>query len=99
MYQAQIAQHFESSVKRNTRRIGSILLPVAVMLMAVRPITSRWHTYDFSSKFLAAVFLLSLAIKPIFDYLAEVKVLQGNQHLSNSWDGYILVMIAILLFT
>ena len=99
MDQAQVAQQFESSVKRNRKRFRTILFPVVVTLMAIHPITARWPTYHFASKFLAAVFLLGLATRPIFDYLAEVKVPQGNQHLPDSWDGYIFVMIAIVLFT
>jgi uncharacterized membrane protein YhaH (DUF805 family) len=100
MDQAQIAQHFESRVKRNTKRFLTVLMAVTTTLLAIPVITTRWHTYDGSSKFLAVIFLLALVTKPLFDFRVETREQQqASKIFAISLDGYILTLLAIILFT
>ena len=98
MDQAQTAKHFETSVKKNTNRFVVALLAATVTLMSIQPITARWHTYDWLSKFLAIVFLLTLVTKPFLDFRAETKGRQTSGLFAISLDGYILALLAIILF-
>jgi|SRR5580704_10045462 hypothetical protein len=98
MDQAQISQRIESSAKKNTNRFAHIIMPWVVILMAVPPISVRWHTYDWLSKFLAIFFLVYLVSKSILDVRVEAKGQQAYGRLNSSLDGCILAMLAILLF-
>lgn len=95
MDQAQISQHTESRAKKKC--FVSASLAAVVILLAIQPITQRWHNYDWLSKFLATFFLLTLATKPILDLRVQVKG-HANGPFAIAWDGHILTFMAITLF-
>lgn len=98
MDQAHVAQQFESSVRKNRNRFVIIVVAATVTLMAIPPISARWHTYDWVSKLIAIMFLFILVTKPMFDIMVEAKGEQAIERFRSPLDAYVVAILAILLF-
>jgi hypothetical protein len=98
MDQAQVAQNFESSVKKNANRLLISVIAATVTLVAVLRISARWETYDWESKFIAIIFLLILVTKPLFEILLEAKGSRQFWRYRGPLEAYVLVIMAMELF-
>jgi hypothetical protein len=98
MDQAQVAQNFESSVKKNANRLLISVIAATVTLMAVLRISARWETYDVGAKFIAIIFVLILVTKQMFEILREAKRPQQLGRYRGPLEGYVLVIMAMMLF-
>ena len=98
MDQFQVAQRFESNVKRNTNRFILILSAGLASLTAFRAVIFRWQGFDLWSKFDAVIFLLLLVTTPWLYLLAEKKGLEQRALLRGPIFAYLLTFLAITLF-
>jgi hypothetical protein len=98
MDQELAAQQFENNLKRNVRRITVVSFAVIAILMAFPAVILRWRTFSTWTRFDAVVFLLLLVLAPVFDLLAEKAGRERFERFPTSVLGYILTMLAIVLF-
>jgi L-asparagine transporter-like permease len=98
MDQAEIAKQFETRVKKNVSQFSVFLMAAVVALMALLAIIPRWTTFSSVAKFDAVIFLFLLLTNPVLDFIAEKKGSVGRGRFRDSLMGYVLTMLAIMLF-
>jgi hypothetical protein len=98
MDQAQVSQHFESSVKKYTNRFSLILIAGLATLVAILALIPRWPIYSDGSKFEAIIFVFILVTTPLLEILGEKSGQQGSGRFRGAIIGYFLAILAITLF-
>jgi hypothetical protein len=73
MDQAQVAQHFESSVREYANRFLLILIAGRTTLVAILAIIPRWTAYSSWSKLEAVTFVFVPVTTPSLEILGEKK--------------------------
>jgi hypothetical protein len=98
MDQTQVAQRFESNVKRNTNRFVLILIGGLASLMVFRAVITRWQAFDSWTKVDAIIFLLLLVAAPWLDILADKRSPERRGLFRGLIFAYLLTILAIMLF-
>src|SRR5580698_8614257 len=97
MNQAEIAYHFESTVKRYANRFLLILIAGLTTVVAVLAIIPRWTAYSSWSKLEAVIFVFVLVTTPSLEILREKRAHLGGPF-QGAITGYFLAILAMTLF-
>jgi hypothetical protein len=83
---------------RFINRVLLTLMGILVSMVAFLAIIHRWHAFSSVAKFDAIIFLLILVTNPLFELLAEKRGQTEFSRFLGSFFGYILALLAIMIF-
>ena len=98
MDQAEVAKQFEARVKKNVSQFSVFLIAAVVTFMALMAIIPRWTAFSSVARFDAVMLLLILITNPVLDFITKEKGNVEYGRFRESVVGYILTMLAIMLF-